>query len=179
MQRTVRLGGDAQPERLGERRGIALEVAVHRGQPEAWRQQRGARVQREGVPPPRAGRDTGHLAHELPRPALGGEVRRDLVHAIRVGLAPRFQEIRRLRQPEALAVVPLDPRERLEPLHDVVRVPEADLARLGQLLEAPGAAGRDQERSNDAGGARREERAEGPGRGADVSLAFFLDQHVL
>src|SRR5437867_1037624 len=179
MQRPVGGGGGAQAERLRDRRRVALEVAVHGRQPEARRQERGAGVQREGVPAAFPAHHARNLAHELARDALGRQVRRDLVRPIRVRLAPRLEQVRRLRQADALAVVALHPGQLLEPLDDVVRVTQAHRRRSPQLLEPPRPAGLDEEHADDPCRAGGEQRAERSRRGADVPLALFLDQDVL
>ena len=142
-------------------------------------QQRGAGVQGERVPAPFGARDARDLGHELPRDALGSEIRGALVRVIAIRLTPRFEQVGRLRQAKALAVVALHPRELLEPLDDVVGVAEAHLGRPPELFQAPRPPGLDQQHAHDARGARREERAQGPRRGPDVPLAFLLDQDVL
>src|SRR5213078_1715231 len=51
--------------------------------------------------------------------------------------------------------------------------------RARQLLQPPRARRLAQQRAHDAGGPRREQRAQRSRRRADVALAFFLDQDVL
>src|SRR5499427_901476 len=82
MQRAVRLRGGTQAEGLRDRRRVALEIAVHGRQPEARGEQCGAGVQGEGVPATFGAGDPGDLTHELPRDALGRQVRGALVHPI-------------------------------------------------------------------------------------------------
>src|SRR5215813_2209993 len=164
VQRAVRLRGGAQAEGLRDRRRVALEIAVHGWQPEARSEQRGAGVQGEGVPATFGARDPRDLTHELPRDAFGRQVRGALVHPIGVGLAPPLEQIRRLREPEALAVVALDPRELLEALDDIVRMAKAHLGGAPNLLEPPRPAGLDEQHTDHAGRARSEERSERPRR---------------
>src|SRR5262245_16509161 len=178
MQRAVRLRGGAQAEGPRDRRRVALEIAVHGREPQARREQRGAGVQGEGVPAILGAGYPRDLTHELPRDALGRQVRGVLVHPIGVGLAPPLEQIGRLREPEALAVVALDPRELLEALDDVVRVAQAHLGGAPELLEPPRSARLDEQYPDHAGRARSEERAERPRRGPNVALALFLDQRV-
>ena len=148
-------------------------------QPDAGHEEGRARVEREGVGTLRSGRGAGDLPHELPRHALRRQVRRDPVRAIRVRLAPRLEQVGRLRQADALVRITVGPRELLEPLDDVVRVAEAHPCRLPELLEPPRPGGLDQEHADDTGRAGSEQGAERSRRGADVALALFLDQHVL
>src|SRR3989442_5668692 len=57
-------------------------------------------------------------------------------------------------------------------------VAQAYRRRVRQLLEPPRPRRLDEEHADDAGRARSEERAEGTHGGADVALAFLLDQDV-
>src|SRR5213593_445992 len=179
VERAVRLGGRSQAKGPRDRLRIALEIAVDGGQPEARRQQSGPRVQGEGVPAPLGARDPHDLTHELSRDALRCQVRGALVGPIGVGLAPALEQVGRLRQPQSLTVVALDPCELLEPLDDVVGVTEAHPGRAPELLESPGPTGLDEQHADDPRRARGEERPERPGGGTDVPLAFLLDQGVL
>src|SRR5262249_15319989 len=117
-------------------------------------------------------------SHELPRHALRRQVRCDPVRAVRVGLTPRLEQVGRLRQVDALVRVALGPRQLLEPLHDVVRVPEAHARRLSELLEPPRAGRLDQRHPDDTGGAGSEQRAYRPRRRPDVALPLLLDQDI-
>ena len=76
-------------------------------------------------------------------------------------------------------VVPLRPRQLLEAFDDVVAVAQAHERRARQLLQPPRARRLAQQRAHDAGGPRREQRAQRSRGRADVALAFFLDQDVL
>src|SRR5262249_46349799 len=96
-----------------------------------------------------------------------------------IRLAPRLQQVGRLREPEPLAVVTLEPRELLEPLDHVVRVAEAHLGRTPDLLEPPCATRLDEQDADHARSPRSKERAERPRRGPNVAFALFLDQRVL
>src|SRR5438046_3001330 len=61
---------------------------------------------------------------------------------------------------------------------DVMGVAQAYRRRVRQLFEPPRPRRLDEEHADDAGRARSEERAEGTHGGADVALAFLLDQDV-
>src|SRR5438552_6533194 len=179
VQRAVGLRGRPQPEHGRHRRRVALDVAKEPAEPRLRRHQRQARAQRERVPASLRGGRAGDVGHQLAVHALRHEVRRDLVRAVRVGLAPRLEQISRLAQVDALRLVPLDPAKVLEPAHHVVRVAEADLRAPRQLLQTPRALRLGQQDAHHAGGARREERAQGPRRGPRVALALLLDEDLV
>ena len=142
----------------------------HQRQPGAQGERVAAAVGRQGA---------GEIGHELAGDALGHEVRRDLVGAVRVRLAPRLEQVGRLAQMDPLRVVALEPAQVFQALHDVVRVPEAHRGRLGQLLEPPGPARLGQQDAHDTGRAGREQRAQRARGGPHVALAVLLDEDVL
>src|SRR5438876_1478717 len=175
---SVRLGRRAEAERRGERGRVAFEVAVHGRYAEARGHERHAGIEGEPVTAPLRRRHARDLAHERSGHALGGDVRADLIGPVRVRLAPALEEVRRLPEADLLALLALHPGELLESLHDVMGVAQAYRRRVRQLLEPPRPRRLDEEHADDAGRARSEERAEGTHGGADVALAFLLDQDV-
>src|SRR5438552_279593 len=169
----------AEPEARRDRRRVALEVAVDRRHPDLGRHQRGAGVHREGVPAAVSLREPDDLGDQPPRDPLGGEVRRELVLAVGVALAPRLEQVGGLGEPDPLALVSLDPGEVLEPLDPVVAVAEAHRRRPRQLLEPPTSLPLGQQYPCHPSRARSEERLERPSRRTEVALDFLFDEDVL
>src|SRR5262249_33371384 len=96
-----------------------------------------AGMQREGISKALGVRRARDVPDEPSGDTLRREVRLHAIELVGVGIDPAIQQVAGPRELDPLMLTPADPGQLLEPLHHVMSVAQADVCRLGNLLEPP------------------------------------------